>query len=269
MAESDFSNNVDYYFNLAIEQGTDFNLFFLLDRCPISHVHAPCVKVKNRHFVARAELEEIERNPIVWGADVRGYFTVRDNDVVNCHFTTRLARIYNGPLNSLYLVFPLPGVIDHNQRRFSRRVNIDRETASEFGIWTATLEGGDAETLPQAKWRPLHNYECELGELSASGLRLDVREDTALCERMGINDLILLKGDFGRPGKPFPLFVVGTVVRRMPKPDSEGIICFGCHFISWRKVAAREGQTWFKADPEEGIGQIAQWISRNFHSLAQ
>lgn len=254
-------------FTLARLQGVPINLVFLLDKCEVSRFTAPCIMVKNGHFVVRAELEQLAAHPIIWGSEVSGYFSVmRNGKPVNCHFLTKLARIYNGPLNSVYLVFPVPETLDHHQRRFSKRVNLDRESAEGFGIWYGRFEGGGPEDLPGLAWSPLENENCELGELSASGMRLDVLETCPLLHA-AIYDPLLLKGDFGRAGEANTLFVRGIIVRTMPKPDAEGVMSFGCRFLSWRKVVTRTPNTWFRVDAD-GVGAIAEWLNRNFRAVA-
>lgn len=269
MADSDREvGGIAYYFDLAVEQYSDVSLFFYLDKCPYSQVKGVCAGVKNGHFIVRVPLSALENTQIVWGSDVSGYFTVRDAQMVHCHFTTRLARLYNAPPDAMFLVCPLPKSMDHNQRRFSRRVTIGPEAAEGIGVWHSVLEGGDANSLPKARWLALESRHCELGEMSANGMRLDFPAKSPILARLGLNDPILLKGDFAPKNKPAPIFVLGNVVRIMPRPDSEEeITCVGCHFRAWRKVDPKAGQTWFRADSQEGIGVIAQWISRNFRNV--
>lgn len=260
--------NPSFYFDLAVEQNSMINMYFMVDKCQFSFLSAPCVVVKGGHFVVRVSLNDIDNNqPIIWGTEVNGYFTVRDINPVNCHFTSKLVRMYNGPLNSLYLVFPLPKFIDHNQRRFSRRINIDDEISENFHVWYGSMEGGDTNTLPELVWSGLKHTSCELSELSSSGLRLDLPEHNPLCTKMMINNLILLKGNFGTPNKIIPIFVIGIIVRKMPNPEMDGIMSIGCQFHSWRKVDARSANTWFRSDPREGIGLIAEWIARNYRAI--
>ena len=254
-------------FTLARAQGVPINLVFLLDKCEVSRFAAPCIMIKNGHFVIRAELEQLESHPLIWGSEVSGYFViVSDGKPVTCHFLTRLARIYNGPLNSVYLVFPLPETLDHNQRRFSKRVNLDRESGEGFGIWYGRLVNGGTEGLPDLAWTPLENEECELGELSASGMRLDVLASCPL-SHSSLYDPLLLKGDFGKAGEPNALFVRAIIVRSMPKPDAEGVTSFGCRFLAWRKVVTPIPDTWFRVDAD-GVGAIAEWLNRNFRTVA-
>lgn len=256
-----------YFFDLAVRQYTEINLFFYLNKCEYSNFKALCVGVKNGHFITRVPLAVVEDEPIVWGTEVSGYFTIRDATILACHFHTRLARIYNAPPDSLFLVFPLPRYIDHDQRRFSRRVSLNAEAATDFHIWHGMMEGGNEKTLPALKWMLLENRHCELGDLSANGLRLDFPEKSPILEKMAVNDEILFKGDFGLPKKPNEIFILGNIVRIMHRPEMEGIISVGCHFRAWRKVAGPGAQAWFRSDPQEGIGLIAQWLSRNFKAV--
>ncbi len=262
------TNDVSYYFRLATEQYADISLLFYLDRCPYSRITARCAGVKNGHFVLRAPLEEVENTQIVWGSAVKGYFSVRDERMTPCSFKSRLARIYNGTPNAIYMILPLPRLLDHNQRRFSRRVTMDPEMAESFGLWHGMLEGGDAENLPQWRWLAPESRFCDFDEISATGLRLDFPEKSPICAKMAVNDPILLKGNFAAGRKPMPIFVLGKIVRIMEREENEvGITSVGCNFITWRKVEDTGGQAWFRADPQEGIGLIAQWISRNFRNV--
>lgn len=263
-------NNEDaaYYFNLATEQYVEINLFFYLNKCEYSNFRALCVGIKNRHFICRIMLDQVEDVPIIWGTEVSGYFVVRDSELVYCHFHTRLARIYNGPPNALYLVFPLPRYIDHDQRRFSKRVTIDPEIATSFKIWHGTIDGGSSDTLPALRWITLENRHCEMADLSANGYRLDFPEKSPILEKFAVNDEMLLLGNFGLPRKPNNLYILGNIVRIMEKPESEGIVSVGCHFRSWRKVDTPPAQAWFRSDSKEGIGLVAQWVSRNFRTVA-
>lgn len=265
---SELRASTAYFFEMARVQAAPLSLTFLLDKCEVSRLSAPCVMVKNGHFVVRAELDQLAAHPLIWGAEVRGYFTVTRGKPLPCHFATRLARLYNGPLNSMYLVFPLPESFDHNQRRFSKRVSLDGEAASGLGVWHGSLAGGGPELLPELVWTPLAGEDCELGELSASGMRLDVRESSALCSRLAVNDPVLLRGDFSMTGTPNPIYVRGVIVRSMPRLDEEGIIGFGCHFLAWRKVVSPIANTWFRADEQDGLGSIAEWLARKFRTVS-
>lgn len=262
-------DDTSYYFNLARADYAVINLFFYLDKCELSHVRGTCVMIKNGHFVVRVPLKELDDHPVVWGCEVQGYFSVRDVDIVHCHFKSRLARLYNGPPDSMYLIFPLPLTIDHNQRRFSKRVNLAGDVSEGFRLWHGAMEGGGPDSLPEMRWLGLEKSFCVLAELSASGMRLEMPENSPFCARLSVNDLVLLKGDFGAPGKLSPLFVLGVIIRKMPKLEMEDVMCIGCHFLSWRKVEGRPGQTWFRADTQEGIGAIAQWLARNYRHVGQ
>lgn len=266
MAEQE-KNEVSYFFDLAVEQYAELELYFYLDRCMFSSIHATCAGIKNGHIIARVPIAEIDKNPIVWGSEINAYFTVRDAEITHCHFKSRLVRMYNAPPNAMFLVFPLPRHMDHQQRRFSRRVQIDREDAETIDIWHGELQGGDMENLPKLRWIALRDQYCSLGEISANGMRLDFPERNPHTGKIGINDLVLLKGDFAPAGKSCPIFVLGMVVRKKADIEHEDIICVGCHFLSWRKVNDSTNPTWFRADPQEGVGMIAQWVSRNFRSL--
>lgn len=258
-----------YYFNLATEQYVEINLFFYLNKCEYSNFKALCVGLKNNHFICRVGLDQVAETPLVWGTEVRGYFVVRDANLETCNFQTRLARIYNGPPNALYLVFPVPKYIDHNQRRFSKRVTIDPEVANEFKVWHGMMDGGGPDVLPALRWITLEARHCELADLSANGLRLDFEEKSPILEKFALNDEILLLGNFGLPRKPNNLYILGNIVRIMDRPESEGIVSVGCHFRAWRKVETPAAQAWFRCDPQEGIGLVAQWVSRNFRMIRQ
>lgn len=260
MAEQ--NDQIAEYFQKACDDRVDINLMFLLDKCQFSIIKAPCVMVKNRYFVVRVPLEKIRNERIIWGEEVDGFFTVRMDDTETIHFRSRLVRIYNAPPDSMFLTFPLPRSIDHGQRRHSKRVDIDRYSAEGFGIWYGSMEGGDLEHIPQQIWRPFENESCELAEFSASGLRIDIRADSPLLGKLAIDDPVLIKGDFGTKSKPQPLFVLASIVRKMPRRDREGWMSIGCRFRSWRKITGPESERWFKADPMEGIALINQWLIR-------
>lgn len=262
MADEAKAEKIAAYFDRAYADKVDINLTFMLDKCQFSSLRAPCVMVKKGYFVVQTPIRKVQNEKIIWGAEVEGFFTVRLDDTETIHFRTRLARIYNAPPDSLYLTMPLPNSIDYGQRRHSKRVNIDRNSAAGFGIWYGSMEGGNAEHIPQQIWRPFENEDCQLAEFSASGMRLDLKEDNPLLGKLALDDPILLKGDFGTKSQPRPLFVLGSVVRKMPRRDREGWISIGCRFRSWRKILGPEGERWFKADNLEGIPLINQWLVR-------
>lgn len=264
MAEITQSERVAYYFHKAYEDKVEVNLIFLMDMCQFSAIHAPCVMIKNKHFVLRVPMETLQDTQIVWGAEVNGYFTIRIDDAETIHFKSKLVRIYNAPPDSMFLVLPLPKYIDHEQRRNSRRVDLDPTHAGGFGVWYGSLEGGDEKELPQQVWRPFEDSECELGELSASGMRLDFSGDNPLVQQLALDTTVLLKGDFGAKNHPQELFILGTVVRKMPRKDKLGLMSIGCHFNSWRRVPGGDNERWFKADEQEGIAIVSQYLIRNF-----
>lgn len=264
MDEASQKERITLYFQKALEDHTHINLIFMMDMCQFCNIQAPLTMIKNRHFVLRVPLETVKEDKIIWGAEVHGYFSVRLDDKETIHFKSQLVRIYNAPPDSLFLVLPLPGHVDHEQRRNSRRVDLDPDKADGFGVWYGSLEGGDENELPQQIWRPFHDEDCELGELSASGMRLDFSEENPLVNQLAVDTPVLLKGDFGSKGRPNPLFILGNVVRKMPRKDKPGLMSVGCHFFSWRKVVGAENDRWFKADEMEGIATVSQWLMRNF-----
>lgn len=268
MAESEREiNDSNYYFNLAVEQYSEINLYFYVDKCLYSNLRALCVGVKKGHVITRAPLDQIEHNSIVWGSEISGYFTVRDIEIEHCHFTSRLIRLYNSPPSSMFLVFPLPRAVDHQQRRFSKRVAIDEDNSDKFEVWLGEMDAGDSSTLPRLRWTALKHRQCEIDEISANGMRLAMFAKNPMAAKVGVNELVLLKGDFGYPGKPANLYVLSRVVRKMPDPEDNEIVQAGCHFFSWRKVDDSRNSNWFRADSQEGIGLVAQWVSRNFRNL--
>ena len=130
---------INYLFNLAVEQYAEMELVFQLDLCPYSQLQALCVGVKNGHFIARASLEEMDREPVIWGSDVNCYFSVRDVDAYHFYFKTRLARLYNAPPNAMFMVFPLPHELAKQQRRFSRRATLEETIRSSLAVWHSYL----------------------------------------------------------------------------------------------------------------------------------
>ena len=98
-------------------------------------------------------------------------------------------------------------------------------------------------------------------------MRLDMAEKSPVASRINVNDRILLRGNFGTAGRPTQIFVLGVVIRKMPDPEDEEQLSIGCNFLNWRKVEDTRNTSWLRSDPQEGIGIIAQWISRNFRNL--
>lgn len=264
--DAEYTGNPEYYFDLACKEQARINFFFTLDMCSISNIMATCVMVKNGHFVASAPVEEIERQPIVWGTEASGYFSVGAGDPVFCNFRSRLARIYNGPAGSMYLVFPLPETLDHQQRRFSHRIALDGDKAASFRIWHGEVEEKD-EKMPVMRWHKLEPPDCMPGDISSSGLRIDMAASNPLAETIDVNDLILLRGDFGLPGKPVPLSVIALVRRKMQGQKDENIVSAGCNFLKWRKLEGIQSHKWFKPEADMGVPAIAQWVSRNFRGV--
>lgn len=267
MAEHNNIEDTEALFNLAVQQRSEISLFFYLDKCEYSKFRGICVGIKSRHFIVRAPIESLKNTPIIWGTEVSGYFSVRDADRIECNFRSRLARMYNAPPDALFLIFPLPQHIDHDQRRYSKRVNISEEMAEQFCVWHGLIECGDNDVLPPLRWVKLITADSSLAELSANGMRLDFAEDSKYLPKLAFQDEVLLKGNLGTKVKPNDIYVLGNIVRIMPKPDSEGIISVGCHFRAWCKIGAAGVQNWFRADNQEGIGLLAQWLGRNFRSV--
>lgn len=249
-------------FQLAIEQQVKINLTFFLDMCQFSVLRGLCVMLKNRHIVMRVDMAQIKGQQIVWGADVEGLFAVRtETDRELVHFRSKLVRLYNAPPDSMYLICPLPSHVDQGQRRNSRRVELSKENSDKFEVWYGSMEGGDEVHLPMEIWRSFKDSHCELGELSASGMRLDFQEEDPLLNKLITDTPVLVKGDFGTETRPLPMFILGTVVRKMPRKDKEGLMSVGCHFVSWRRITGGE-DAWFKADPQDGIAAVSQWLGR-------
>lgn len=264
MAEPTIQDKINEFFNKAHEDQVMINLMFMMDMCQFSIVQGQCTMIKNKHFVVRVPMATLKEKQIIWGADVNGYFSVRTDDRHIIHFKSKLVRLYNAPPDAMFLIFPLPKTIDAEQRRNSRRVDLDSASAEAFGVWYNSLEGGDDLSLPKQVWKEFHQDDCDLGELSASGMRLDFQSSHPLVNTLAIDTIVLLRGDFGTKTRPQPLFVLGTVVRKMPRKDKEGLMSVGCHFTSWRKVSGPDSEQWFKADPQEGIAIISTWLGRNF-----
>lgn len=270
MADAPGSESVAQLFQLAIEQEVRVNLTFLMDLCQFSIITGQFAFFKNRHFGVRADLRQLREKQVIWGADVDGFFAVRtelDRQVV--HFKSKLVRLYNAPPDSMYLIFPLPAYVDDAQRRHSRRVELGRESSASLQAWYGVMEGGDQVGLPQQVWKSLRENQCEIGELSPSGMRLDFQADNAISGQLLVDTPILLKGEFGPKSKQDQLFVLGTIVRRMSRKDKDGIMSVGCHFFRWRRIAGADSETWFKADPQDGIALISQWLRNPYRGISR
>lgn len=250
-----------HFLELARDQGVWLHLDFFLDNCRISHLTCLCAAVKNGRFAVRCPLDAIAKQPVLWGGEVKCYFTITEGKAVPCDFATRLERMYNGPSGTMYLIFLLPEFMGHNQRRSSVRLGLERERPNGFGVWHSSLSEGGPSKLPVVQWVALEEGAYDLVDLSAGGMRVDVQAACrASCEMMS-GELVLLKGDFSRQGQqPCPVFLVGTIVRSVASPDSGGAVSFGIRFQRWRKVEDKRG-VWFKADADGGMNFVAAWIS--------
>lgn len=258
--------SVDYYFNLAAQQYAAVNLLFFLDHAPYSQIKAVCVGVKKGFLVAKVSLERMNDKQIVWGSEVNGYFTVRDDNLVHCHFKSRLVRMYNAPDSAMLLVFPLPRFLDFNQQRFTRRVRPNEELLEEIRVWHGEMHGGDYESLPQMRWINL-DKQSRIGDISANGMMLEMAESSPFAQRININDRVLVRGNFGVPSKELLLFIIGRVVRKTPDIENPEQLAIGCSFLNWRRVDDTRNTSWLRCDPQEGIAIIAQWASRNFRGM--
>lgn len=252
---------ITHFLELARDQGVRLHLDFFLDNCRISHLTCLCAAVKNGRFAVRCPLDAIAEQPVLWGGEVKCYFTITDGKDVPCDFTSRVERLYNGPSESMYLIFPLPTFMGHNQRRSSVRLGLERERPTGFSIWHSLLSEGSSSKLPEVQWVALEEGAYSLADLSAGGMRLDVAAGCRASSQMMSGELVLLKGDFGRQGQqPCLVFLVGTIVRSVVKPDSGGALSVGIRFQRWKKVEDKRG-AWFKADADGGMSFVAAWIS--------
>ena len=151
---------VTYYLELAREQRVWFHLDFFLDEFQISHLRSTCVAVKGDHFAVRCLVEDISRQPLIWGGEAKCYFTVNDGQRIPCDFTSRIVRLYNGPDKSMYIVFSMPEFMSHNQRRDSVRVSLTRESLPDFKVWHGSLSEGGVSKLPVLNWTELEADSC-------------------------------------------------------------------------------------------------------------
>lgn len=103
------------------------------------------------------------------------YFTVRGGRrSVPCSFTTRLESLRR-ERGGQYMTFPMPDVMEHNQRRFNVRIDVEKESIPGFSVWHGALSsGGDSSGGPCLRWTRLDDESFLLADLSAGGLRLDV-----------------------------------------------------------------------------------------------
>lgn len=268
MAENNLAKEgSDYYFGLAVQQYVTINFVFMLDHVPFTQIKALCAGVKKGYLVTKASLEKIDRHPVIWGSEVNGYFTVRDDDLAHCHFKSRLVRMYMAPGNAMFLVFPLPRFLDFNQQRFSRRVRFEKDLLESLGVWHGELKGGGMESLPQLSWHSLKSQQCEIGDISATGLMLQMPAKSPLAPHFNIHDRILMRGNFGTPARAALLFILGAIVRKMPDIEDEERLNIGCSFLNWRRVEDTRNTSWIRCDPQEGIAMVSQWISRNYRSM--
>ena len=252
---------VTYYLELAREQRVWFHLDFFLDEFQISHLRSTCVAVKGDHFAVRCLVEDISRQPLIWGGQAKCYFTVNDGQRIPCDFTSRIVRLYNGPDKSMYIVFSMPEFMSHNQRRDSVRVSLTRESLPDFKVWHGSLSEGGVSKLPVLNWTELEADSCQLVDISATGMRIDVRNTCGIYSRIFPGEQMLLRGDFSRQGKPpYRVFIIGNIMRAVHKQGTADFRSFGIRFQRWQKLDESHS-SWFKVDRHGGMDFVAAWVS--------
>lgn len=155
---------------------------------------------------------------------------MNDGQRIPCDFTSRIVRLYNGPDKSMYIVFSMPEFMSHNQRRDSVRVSLTRESLPDFKVWHGSLSEGGVSKLPVLNWTELEADSCQLVDISATGMRIDVRNTCGIYSRIFPGEQMLLRGDFSRQGKPpYRVFIIGNIMRPSTNrgPPTSGASAFG------------------------------------------
>ena len=227
---------------LARDLRVCLHLDFVLNRRQISQLRSVCVAVEGRHFVV-CLLEDVPRLPPA-GMETQVYFTVRGGRrSVPCSFTTRLESLRR-ERGGQYMTFPMPDVMEHNQRRFNVRIDVEKESIPGFSVWHGALSsGGD----------------------SSGGLRLDVRDTCREYPRLLPRELLMVKGDFSLPDKPpLPLSMVGSIVR-INVSERQRLKSLAVRFQRWLQTRD-DRNVWLKVDEQGGVPAVGVWI---FHILLE
>ena len=194
------------------------------------------------------------------------YFTVRGGRrSVPCSFTTRLESLRR-ERGGQYMTFPMPDVMEHNQRRFNVRIDVEKESIPGFSVWHGALSsGGDSSGGPCLRWTRLDDESFLLADLSAGGLRLDVRDTCREYPRLLPRELLMVKGDFSLPDKPpLPLSMVGSIVR-INVSERQRIKSLAVRFQRWLQTRD-DRNVWLKVDEQGGVPAVGVWI---FHILLE
>lgn len=249
---------------LARDLRVCLHLDFVLNRRQISQLCSVCVAVEGRHFVV-CLLEDVPRLPPA-GMETQVYFTVRDGRrSVPCSFTTRLESLRR-ERGGQYMTFPMPDVMEHNQRRFNVRIDVEKESIPGFSVWHGALSsGGDSSGGPCLRWTRLDDESFLLADISAGGLRLDVRDTCREYPRLLPRELLMVKGDFSLPDKPpLPLSMVGSIVR-INVSERQRIKSLAVRFQRWLQTRD-DRNVWLKVDEQGGVPAVGVWI---FHILLE
>lgn len=243
---------------LAREMRVCLHLDFFLNRSQISQLRSVCVAVERGRFVV-CLLDEEPRLPPV-NMETQVYFTLRGGKgSVPCNFTTRVESLRK-ERGGQYMAFAMPDFIGHDQRRCNVRVDVDKENIPGFSVWHGSLtSSGDPGGVPGLRWTRLEDDCCKLMDLSAGGLRLDVRDTCQEYPRLLPRGILLVKGDFALQDKPpLPLSMVGSIVRINVSGDQR-VKSLAVRFQRW--LQARDNRNvWLKVDEQGGVPTIGMWI---------
>lgn len=238
------SRGPTHYIRFAVMHSLEISITFLLDKCPVSKLKGTCAILKDNHFIVKIQMEEICSHPLLWGGEARCKLVASMPDPVQCYFGTRLSRIVNGSDNAIFLVFELPGQAQYHAH--GAMLN-----DYEFTTWSGTFTGGESVALPAMRWQELNSDWCHLAELSASGVRLDIKNTSPSAIRLSSKDNILMRVAPKWPEGSAPFFLLGQIVRIVPDAEAD-IISYGCVFLSWSNDKSFE-KDWVDIDAQKGV----------------
>ncbi|MCH5276566.1 MAG: hypothetical protein J1E80_01900 [Desulfovibrionaceae bacterium] len=244
---------------LAREARVDLYMDFFQQGQLTLQLKGPCVEAgaEGIRIYLRGDTEKVPDE----GMDVHVYFFLRvDRQREPFDFLARVLSVER-ELGQCFLLLSLPETLGHSQRRKNVRVSVSEKDIGDFHVWycnaEAPAEGSGKTLLP---WKPVSFEEAHLLDMSAGGLKLQLKASSVFYDSLSPRSLVLARGTFDlEEAGPQQLNMIGSVVRVITMDENKKLASLGVAFKRW--AHPEDGHlVWRQLSPEHGVNPLGTWV---------
>lgn len=244
---------------LARDARVDFYMDFFQQGQLALQLKGPCVEAgaEGIRIYLRGDAEKVPSE----GMDAHVYFFLRvEHQREPFDFLTHVVKVER-ELGHCFLLLNLPESWGHSQRRKNVRVSVSEKDIYDFHVWycnaEAPAEGSGKTLLP---WKPVSFEEAHLLDMSAGGLKLQLKANSVFYDSLSPRTIVLARGTFDleETGSQ-QLNMIGSVVRILTTDENKKLASLGIAFKRWGYP--EEGHLiWRQLSPEHGVNPLGAWV---------